>query len=65
MYRLVLKSLAGDAELRVEESADFAAMLLAYRTNNDVNASEWIGCKVYAENGEVIARLAYNGQRIE
>lgn len=51
-------------EERLCEVIEPTAAVRAFALNNDIAASAWISCEVYAPNGERIARLAYNGKEI-
>lgn len=51
-------------EARLCEVIEPAAVVRAFTLNNDIAASAWISCEVYAPNGERIANLAYNGKEI-
>lgn len=51
-------------EERLCEVIEPVAAIRAFTLNNDITASAWISCEVYAPNGERIAHLAYNGKEI-
>lgn len=51
-------------EARLCEVIEPAAAVQAFTLNNDIAASAWLSCEVYAPNGERIASLAYNGKEI-
>ena len=63
-YKLLIRLVDAEEELEVASLTEAAASLQAYRVNNDVRASEWLGAEVY-DNGVPVSRLAYNGMEIE
>lgn len=46
------------------EVAEPEKAVRAFALNNDLAASDWIVCEVYAPTGERISKLAYNGRVI-
>ena len=51
-------------EERLHEVAEPAQAVRAFALNNDLAASDWIACEVYAPTGEQVSKLAYNGRVI-
>lgn len=48
----------------LHEVAEPEKAVRAFALNNDLAASDWIVCEVYAPTGERISKLAYNGRVI-
>lgn len=48
----------------LHEVAEPEKAVRAFTLNNDLAASDWIACEVYAPTGERISKLAYNGRVI-
>lgn len=65
-YDLLVRYMdAGRAcEERLHEVAEPSQAVRAFALNNDLAASDWIVCEVYAPTGERVSKLAYNGQVI-
>lgn len=65
-YDLLVRYMnAGRAcEERLHEVAEPEKAVRAFALNNDLAASDWIVCEVYAPTGERISKLAYNGRAI-
>lgn len=57
-----------DAGCACEESlpevAEPSQAVRAFALNNDLAASDWLACEVYAPTGELVGKLAYNGRKI-
>ena len=57
-----------DAGRACEESlpkvAEPSQAVRAFALNNDLAASDWLACEVYAPTGELVGKLAYNGRKI-
>lgn len=51
-------------EERLHEVAEPEKAVRAFALNNDLTASDWIACEVYAPTGERVSKLAYNGRVI-
>lgn len=51
-------------EERLYDVVEPTAAIRVFTLNNDIAASAWISCEVYAPNEERIANLAYNGKKI-
>lgn len=63
-YRLTIRLAGGEEEIEAKDLAEVKEGLRIYRSNNDVRASDWLGAELY-DWGELIARLAYNGEILE
>lgn len=48
----------------LHEVAEPEKAVRAFALNNDLAASDWIACEVYAPTGELVEKLAYNGRKI-
>lgn len=48
----------------LHEVAEPAQAARAFALNNDLAASDWLACEVYAPTGELVEKLAYNGRKI-
>lgn len=48
----------------LHEVAEPEKAVRAFALNNDLTASDWIACEVYAPTGERVSKLAYNGRVI-
>lgn len=48
----------------LHEVAEPEKAVRAFALNNDLTASDWIACEVYAPTGELVGKLAYNGRKI-
>lgn len=46
------------------EVAEPSQAVRAFVLNNDLAASDWLACEVYAPTGELVGKLAYNGRKI-
>lgn len=51
-------------EERLHEVAEPPQAVRAFALNNDLAASAWLICEVYAPTGELVEKLAYNGRKI-
>ena len=51
-------------EERLHEVAEPEKAVRIFALNNDLAASDWLACEVYAPTGELIGKLAYNGRKI-
>lgn len=51
-------------EERLHEVAEPSQVVRAFALNNDLAASAWLVCEVYAPTGELVEKLAYNGRKI-
>lgn len=51
-------------EERLHGVAEPAQAARAFALNNDLAASDWLACEVYAPTGELVEKLAYNGRKI-
>ena len=51
-------------EERLHEVAEPSQAARVFALNNDLAASDWLACEVYAPTGELVGKLAYNGRRI-
>ena len=51
-------------EERLREVVEPAQAVRAFALNNDLAASDWLACEVYAPTGELVGKLAYNGRKI-
>lgn len=51
-------------EERLREVAEPSLAARAFALNNDLAASNWLACEVYAPTGELVEKLAYNGRKI-
>ena len=65
-YDLLVRYMdAGRAcEERLHEVAEPSQAVRAFALNNDLAASDWLTCEVYAPTGELVGKLAYNGRKI-
>lgn len=65
-YDLLVRYMdAGRAcEERPPEVAEPSQAVRAFVLNNDLAASDWLACEVYAPTGELVGKLAYNGRKI-
>lgn len=48
----------------LHEVAEPEKAVRAFALNNDLAASDWLACEVYAPTGELVGKLAYNGRKI-
>ena len=58
---------AADVQAMVEiwnEVAEPSQAARIFALNNDLAASDWLACEVYAPTGELVGKLAYNGCKI-
>lgn len=51
-------------EERLRDVAEPPQAARALALNNDLAASDWLACEVYAPTGELVEKLAYNGRKI-
>lgn len=51
-------------EERLHGVAEPTQAVRAFALNNDLAASDWLACEVYAPTGELVEKLAYNGRKI-
>lgn len=51
-------------EERLHGVAEPTQAARAFALNNDLAASNWLACEVYAPTGELVEKLAYNGRKI-
>lgn len=51
-------------EERLHGVAESTQAARAFALNNDLAASDWLACEVYAPTGELVEKLAYNGRKI-
>ena len=65
-YDLRIRYIDADCacEELLHEVAEPEKAVRAFALNNDLAASDWIVCEVYAPTGERISKLAYNGRVI-
>lgn len=65
-YDLLVRYMdAGRAcEEHLPEVAEPSQAVRAFVLNNDLAASDWLACEVYAPTGELVGKLAYNGRKI-
>ena len=65
-YDLLVRYMdAGRAcEERLHEVAEPSQAVRAFALNNDLAASDWLACEVYAPTGEPVGKLAYHGRQI-
>lgn len=65
-YDLLVRYMdAGRAcEERLPEVAEPSQAVRAFVLNNDLAASDWLACEVYAPTSELVGKLAYNGRKI-
>lgn len=48
----------------LHEVAEPEKAVRAFALNNNLAASDWLACEVYAPTGELVGKLAYNGRKI-
>ena len=48
----------------LHEVAEPSQAARVFALNNDLAASDWLACEVYAPTGELVGKLAYNGRKI-
>lgn len=65
-YDLLIRYMdAGRAcEERLHGVAEPSQAVRAFALNNDLAASDWLACEVYAPTGDLVGKLAYNGRKI-
>lgn len=65
-YDLRIRYIDADCarEELLHEVAEPEKAVRAFALNNDLAASDWIVCEVYAPTGERVSKLAYNGRAI-
>lgn len=51
-------------EERLHGVAEPSQAARVFALNNDLAASDWLACEVYAPTGELVEKLAYNGRKI-
>lgn len=65
-YDLRIRYIDADCarEELLHEVAEPEKAVRAFALNNDLAASDWLACEVYAPTGELVGKLAYNGRKI-
>ena len=65
-YDLLVRYMDADraCEECLPEIAGPSQAVRAFVLNNDLAASDWLACEVYAPTGELVGKLAYNGRKI-
>ncbi len=65
-YDLLVRYMAAGraCEECLYEVAEPSQAVRAFVLNNDLAASDWLACEVYAPTGELVGKLAYNGRKI-
>ena len=48
----------------LHEVAEPEKAVRAFALNNNLAASDWLACEVYAPTGELVGKLAYNGRKL-